>query len=339
MSFPIPGVALGATGLVVSAQGLGCMGMSHAYGPADEQASVAVLERALELGVSFWDTADFYGHGANERLLAPLLRRARERIVLASKFGLIRPDQRQDESKRRVRGDPAYVRAACDASLARLGIDCIDLYYLHRVDVSVPLEDTVGAMAELVRAGKVRHLGLSEVTANELRRAHAVHPIAAVQSEWSLWSRDVEASVLPACRALGVGFVPYSPLGRGFLTGQLPAVESLASDDFRRVQPRLQQDVLAHNRALVAEVEALAVARGVPASRLALAWLHAQARHWHIAVVPIPGTRRIAWLEDNVRALTVELDAATLAALDSIAARVRGVRHPQMDLTSAGPRD
>lgn len=339
MSLPIPRVALGRTGLVVSAQGLGCMGMSHAYGPADEQASVAVLERALDLGVTFWDTADFYGHGHNERLLAPLLRRARDRIVLATKFGLVRPDERQDKTARRVRGDPAYVQAACDASLARLGIDCIDLYYQHRVDVSVPIEETVGAMAELVRAGKVRQLGLSEVTAKELRRAHAVHPIAAVQSEWSLWSRDVEASVLPACRELGVGFVPYSPLGRGFLTGQLPAVETLASDDFRRLQPRLQQDVLAHNRTLVAEVEALAAARGVPASRIALAWLHAQAARWQLAVVPIPGTRRIAWLEDNVRALTLDLDTAALDALDDLAARVRGVRHPQMDLTSAGPRD
>ncbi len=343
MSMPLATLPLGRTGLIVPAQGLGCMGMSHAYGPADAAESRTVLARALDLGLTFWDTADFYGHGDNERLLAPLLRTARERIVLATKFGLALPGAgaRTDNAPtpRRVRGDPAYVHAACDASLARLGIDCIDLYYLHRVDVTVPLEDTVGAMADLVRAGKVRHLGLSEVTANELRRAHAVHPIAAVQSEWSLWSRDVEHSVVPACRELGVGFVPYSPLGRGFLTGQLPPVDTLVEQDFRRVQPRLQADVIDHNRALVAEIEAIATARDVPAARVALAWVHARVMQWQLPVVPIPGTRRVARLEENLAALDYAFTVDELRALEGLAARVRGVRHPQLDLTSAGPRD
>ncbi len=338
MTARIPTVPLGGTGLVVSAQGLGCMGMSHAYGPTDAAAAHAVLERALERGVSLWDTADFYGKGDNERLLAPFLRSRREHIVIATKFGLALPDMPAAPAERKVRGDPAYVRAACDASLVRLDVDVIDLWYQHRIDVSVPIEETVGAMAELVRAGKLRHLGLSEVTASELRRAHAVHPIAAVQSEWSLWSRDVETSVVPACRELGVGFVPYSPLGRGFLTGRLPPPDALAADDFRRVQPRLQAEVIAHNRTLVAELEALAAALAVPASRLALAWLHAQAARWRIAVVPIPGTRRVDYLEDNLRALDLVLDEATLARLDALAARVQGARHPNMDLTSAGPR-
>lgn len=338
MSSPLASFPLGRTGLQVPAQGLGCMGMSHAYGPADVAECQAVLGRALDLGITFWDTADFYGHGDNERLLAPLLRTARDRVVIASKFGLALPGDTPDPSARRVRGDAAYVHAACDASLRRLGIDCIDLYYLHRVDVSVPLEETVGAMAELVQAGKVRHLGLSEVTASELRRACTVHPIAAVQSEWSLWSRDVEDSVIPACRELGVGFVPYSPLGRGFLTGQLPSIDTLSDKDYRRVQPRLQADVVAHNRSLVAEIEAIAAARGVSAACVALAWVHARVLQWQLPVVPIPGTRRVARLEENLAALNFAFTCAELARLDTLASRVRGVRHPQMDLTSAGPR-
>ena len=338
MSTPLASLPLGRTGLVVSAQGLGCMGMSHAYGPTDPADARAVLERALDLGITFWDTADFYGNGDNERLLAPVLRASRERIRLATKFGLVMPTDPSDRAARRVRGDRAYVLAACEASLERLGIDCIDLYYQHRVDVTVPIEETVGAMAELVQAGKVRHLGLSEPTASELRRAHAVHPIAAVQSEWSLWSRDVEDSVVPTCRELGVGFVPYSPLGRGFLTGKLPAVETLVDNDYRRVQPRLQAGVIAHNRALVAEIERLANARGVPAARIALAWVHARVMHWQLPVVPIPGTRRTARLEENLDALDFAFTTDELAALDGLAALVRGVRHPQMDLTSAGPR-
>lgn len=338
MSVPLATLPLGRTGLFVSAQGLGCMGMSHAYGPADPAQSHAVLSRALELGINFWDTADVYGHGENERLLAPLLRTARESILIATKFGLVLPATAGEQGARRVRADPAYVHAACDASLARLGIDCIDLYYLHRVDVTVPIEETVGAMAELVRAGKVRHLGLSEVTAQELKRAHAVHPIAAVQSEWSLWSRDVEDSVVPTCRELGVGFVPYSPLGRGFLTGQLPAIDTLSEKDFRRVQPRLQAEVIDHNRALVSEIQGIAAARGVSAARVALAWVHARLLQWQLPVVPIPGTRRIARLEENLGALDFSFSREELTLLDGLAARVRGVRHPQMDLTSAGPR-
>ena len=330
-------VALGASGLHVSAQGLGCMGMSHAYGSSSETESLAVLARALELDVSFWDTADFYGQGANEELLARVLRARRKDVTLATKFGLVA--SRGENTARNVRGDAPYVASACDASLRRLGVDVIDLYYMHRVDVTVPLEETVGAMADLVRAGKVRHLGLSEVTANELRRACAIHPIAAVQSEWSLWSRDVESQVVPVCRELGVGFVPYSPLGRGFLTGQLPPLDELEAGDFRRAQPRLQPAVFEHNRAIVREVEAVAVARDASAAQIALAWVHARSAVWGIGVVPIPGTRRVAYLEQNVAGLAIELSPQELSRLDSLAARVTGVRHPQMELTSAGGRD
>jgi aryl-alcohol dehydrogenase-like predicted oxidoreductase len=238
-----------------------------------------------------------------------------------------------------VRGDAEYVRTACDASLRRLGVEVIDLYYQHRVDVTVPIEETVTAMAELVRAGKVRHLGLSEVTASELRRAAKIHPIAAVQSEWSLWSRDVEESVVPACRELGVGFVPYSPLGRGFLTGTLAPLDTLENGDFRRAQPRLQADVIEHNRAVVREVEAVAAERGVTAAQIALAWVHARASRWGIGVVPIPGTRRVRYLEQNAAALAISLSDAESSRLDALAARVSGVRHPQIELTSAGGRE
>lgn len=313
------------------------MGMSHAYGTPNDAESLRVLERALELGVTFWDTADFYGQGENERLLARVLERRRDEVTLATKFGIVATHG--DTLARGVRGDAAYVEQACDASLARLGVESIDLYYQHRVDVSVPIEETVGAMAELVRAGKVRYLGLSEVTASELRRAHAVHPISAVQSEWSLWSRDVELQVVPTCRELGVGFVPYSPLGRGFLTGQLPALDTLEPADFRRAQPRLQPDVIEHNRALVREVEAVAAALGVTAAQIALAWIHAQARVWGLAVVPIPGTKRVCYLEQNVAALSLELSPEARDRLDQLAARALGARHPQLALTSAGGRD
>jgi aryl-alcohol dehydrogenase-like predicted oxidoreductase len=313
------------------------MGMSHAYGASDDSESLRVLERALELGVSFWDTADFYGHGANEELLSRVLRERRSEVVLATKFGLVA--NRGDTTAKSVRGDAAYVRAACDASLRRMGVEVIDLYYQHRVDVTVPIEETVGAMSELVQAGKVRHLGLSEVTASELRRAAKVHPIAAVQSEWSLWSRDVEESVVPACRELGVGFVPYSPLGRGFLTGTLAPLDTLEKGDFRRAQPRLQADVFENNRAVVHEVEAVAAERGVAAAQIALAWVHAQASQWSIAVVPIPGTRRVRYLEQNVAAVAIRLSPAELSRLNALAARVSGVRHPQLELTSAGGRE
>lgn len=330
-------VPLGSSGLNASTQGLGCMGMSHAYGASNDDESLAVLRRALELGVSFWDTADFYGQGANERLLSRLLRERRADVTLATKFGIVANPG--DTTARSVRGDPEYVHAACDRSLERLGIEVIDLYYMHRIDVTVPIEETVGAMADLVRAGKVRHLGLSEVTASELRRAHAIHPIAAVQSEWSLWSRDVEQSVVPACRELGVGFVSYSPLGRGFLTGTLPSLDQLEAGDFRRAQPRLQPGVIEHNRAVVREVEAVAAARGVSAAQIALGWVHGRAAVWGISVVPIPGTRRVRYLEDNVVAATMELSPTERARLDDLASRVTGVRHPQIELTSAGGRE
>jgi aryl-alcohol dehydrogenase-like predicted oxidoreductase len=329
-------VALGSQGLQVSEQGLGCMGMSHAYGTPDDAESLRVLERAIELGVTFWDSADFYGHGRNELLLARALRARRADVTLATKFGIVATQG--DLLARSVRGDADYVKQACDASLSRLGVDSIDLYYMHRVDVSVPIEETVGAMAELVKAGKVRFLGLSEVTESELRRAHAVHPISAVQSEWSLWSRDVEQRVVPACRELGVGFVPYSPLGRGFLTGQLPPLDTLEASDFRKAQPRLQAEVIDNNRAVVSEVESAAQALGVPAAQLALAWVHAQAKVWGLAVVPIPGTKRRKYLEQNVAALALELPEQVRSRLDVLAERVLGARHAQMALTSAGGR-
>ena len=312
------------------------MGMSHAYGTPDDAESLKVLERALELGVDFWDTADFYGQGSNERLLAPLLATRRDRITVATKFGIVAT--RGDTVARSVRGDAAYVKSACEESLTRLGIETIDLYYQHRVDVSVPIEETVGAMAELVKEGKERYLGLSEPTASELRRAYAVHPITAVQSEWSLWSRDVEAQVVPACRELGVGFVPYSPLGRGFLTGQLPPLTELEPSDFRKSQPRLQADVIESNRELVAEIERVAGTLEASAAQVALSWILAQAARWDIAVVPIPGTKRVRYLEQNVGALAVKLPAEAMGRLDALAARARGVRHPQLELTSAGRR-
>jgi aryl-alcohol dehydrogenase-like predicted oxidoreductase len=326
---------LGSTGPMVSAQGLGCMGMSHGYGAADDAESIAVLRRALELGVTFWDTADYYAAGANEELLAKLLAGHRNEIVLATKFGLL-PDA--TSAAPRVRGDAGYVAAACDASLRRLGTDVIDLYYQHRVDVTVPIEETVGAMAELVAAGKVRHLGLSEATASELRRAAAVHPIAAVQSEWSLWSRDVEESVVPACRELGVGFVPYSPLGRGFLTGTLGPIEELPSDDIRRSQPRLSSSAIGTNRALVQQVRQVAAELGAAPAQVALAWVHQRQEAWGVPVVPIPGTKRIRWLEQNVAALDIRLPPEALNRLDGLAALAVGDRHPQIDLTSAGGR-
>lgn len=329
-------VALGGQGLRVSRQGLGCMGMSHAYGTPDDVESMKVLERALELGVGFWDTADFYGQGKNEQLLATVLRARRSEIAIATKFGIVATHG--DTLARSVRGDAAYVKSACEASLRRLGVETIDLYYQHRVDVTVPIEETVGAMSDLVRAGKVRYLGLSEPTASELRRAHAVHPISAVQSEWSLWSRDVEEQVVPTCRELGVGFVPYCPLGRGFLTGQLPPLGQLEPDDFRKAQPRLQAGVVESNRALVGEIESVARSLGVSAAQLALAWIHDQARRWELAVVPIPGTKRLRYLEQNVAALELVLPEEVVTRLDTLAARVHGVRHPQIELTSAGSR-
>jgi aryl-alcohol dehydrogenase-like predicted oxidoreductase len=327
---------LGSTGPTVSAQGLGCMGMSHGYGPGDETESLAVLRRALEIGVDFWDTADYYAAGANELLLAKMLAEHRDEVVLATKFGLV--PAAATSGPPAVRGDAPYVRQACEASLRRLGTDVIDVYYQHRVDVTVPIEDTVGAMAELVAAGKVRHLGLCEVTASELRRAVGEHPIAAVQSEWSLWSRDVEASVVPACRDLGVGVVPYSPLGRGFLTGTLGDVDKLPAEDIRRSQPRLAASAIEANLALVEQLRLVAADLGVTPAQVALAWIHQRQHVWGLPVVPIPGTKRIRWLEENVAAQNLTLPPAALDRLDSLASLAVGDRHPQIGMTSAGGR-
>ncbi len=322
MSPAFPRRRLG-NGLTVSAIGLGCMGMSDFYGPSDEAANLAVLNHALDRGIDFLDTADMYGVGRNEQLLAKVLKTRRDDAVLATKFGNVRaPDGRM----LRIDGSPRYVAEACDASLARLGIETIDLYYQHRVDPSVPIEETVGAMARLVEAGKVRHIGLSEASAATIRRAHAVHPIAAVQSEYSLWSRDVEVDVLPTCRELGIGFVPYSPLGRGFLTGAVPAADGLAENDARRNHPRFQEANAALNRALVDAVTDLAQARGCTPAQLALAWLLAQGED----IVPIPGTRRIERLDENAQAAFIALDASEIARIAAVldAHPVAGTRYP-----------
>ncbi|UAK33650.1 aldo/keto reductase [Nocardia asteroides] len=313
--------------LAVSAQGLGCMGMSHAYGAADDAQSIATLHHALDLGVTLLDTADFYGAGHNEELIGRAIAGRRDEVVLATKFGFA---NRLGEPTR-IRGDAAYVRQACDASLRRLGVDHIDLYYLHRVDPQVPIEETVGAMAELVRAGKVRHLGLSEAGGQTIRRAHAVHPIAALQSEWSLWTRDLEAEILPVCRELGIGVVPFSPLGRGFLTGRYNSVEGLAETDVRRSQPRFAEGNLERNLAIVAKLNELAVAKGVTAGQLALAWVQYRGED----VVPIPGTRRQRNLEENLAALTVELSPEDLAAIEAAAPpeQVAGTRYDATNLT------
>ncbi len=300
---------LGASRLTVSALGLGCMGMSEFYGPTDDAQSLATLERALELGVTFLDTADMYGSGHNEELLGRFLKGRREKVVLATKFGIVRVPGRYE---RTIDTSPAYVRPACEASLKRLGVEAIDLYYAHRLNPDVPVEDTVGAMAELVRAGKVRALGLSEVSARTLRRAHAVHPIAAVQSEYSLWTREIEAEVLPACRDLGVSFVAYSPLGRGFLTGSIGKDADLAANDFRRISPRFQGDNLERNLRIVDVVKTLAAARGATPGQVALAWLLHQGKD----IVPIPGTKRIKYLEENVAAAPLTLSTDELARLD-----------------------
>jgi aryl-alcohol dehydrogenase-like predicted oxidoreductase len=305
---------LGRQGLVVSAQGLGCMGMSEFYGPGDEAESIATLHRALELGVTLLDTADMYGPFKNEELVGKALRDRRDGVTLATKFG---NERSADGAFVRVNGTPAYVRQACDASLLRLGVDHIDLYYQHRVDPTVPIEDTVGAMAELVRAGKVRFLGLSEAGARTLRRAHAVHPISALQTEYSLWSREVEEEILPTVRELGIGFVAYSPLGRGFLSGQIRSPGDLAEGDYRRASPRFQPDNLAKNLVLVDRVRALAAEKQVTASQLALAWVLSRGDD----VVPIPGTKRRRWLEENVAADAVRLGPDDLARLAEAAPR------------------
>ncbi|WP_063049599.1 aldo/keto reductase [Nocardia arthritidis] len=313
--------------LAVSAQGLGCMGMSHAYGEADDAQSIATLHHALDLGVTLLDTADFYGAGHNEELVGRAIAKRRDEVVLATKFGFA---NRLGEPTH-IRGDAPYVRQACEASLRRLGVDHIDLYYLHRVDPKVPIEETVGAMAELVQAGKVRHLGLSEAGAQTIRRAHAVHPITALQSEWSLWTRDLEAEIAPVCRELGIGLVPFSPLGRGFLTGRYNSVEGLAETDVRRSQPRFAEGNLERNLAIVAKLTELAAAKGVTAGQLALAWV----QHRGEDVVPIPGTRRQRYLEENLAALAIELSPEDLAAIEAAAPpeQVAGTRYDATNLT------
>jgi aryl-alcohol dehydrogenase-like predicted oxidoreductase len=308
--------------LSVGEIGLGCMGMSEFYGPAEAAEATATLHRALDLGVTLLDTADVYGMGRNEELLGPVVRARRAEVVLATKFGLVRDATRVVG----VQGRPEYVRAACDASLRRLGVERIDLYYAHRVDPRVPIEETVGAMAELVRAGKVAYLGLCEASAEAVRRAQAVHPIDALQSEYSLWSRDVEGEILPVVRELGIGFVPFSPLGRGALTGTVRSLEGLASDDMRRSIPRFQGDNLATNLTLIDRMVALAAEKGVTAGQLALAWL----LHQGDGIVPIPGTKRRAYLDENVAAAAIRLSTADLARLDAAMPRAAaaGARLP-----------
>ncbi|CAL9445584.1 Aldo-keto reductase IolS [Streptomyces sp. enrichment culture] len=327
--------ALGGGGPEVGVQGLGCMGMSFAYGPADADASRATLERALELGVTLYDTADAYGAGENERFLSPFFTAHRDEVVIATKFALAIPPD--DPTRRIIRNDAPYVREAVEASLKRLGVDVIDLYYMHRRDVNVPIEETVGTMAELVREGKVKQLGLSEVTADELRAAHAVHPIAAVQSEWSLFSRDIEAKVVPAARELGVTLVPYSPLGRGFLTGSFAdADQDLTADDFRRRMPRFTGENAAANAALLDPVRTVAEAHGASLGQVALAWVHQQAAVHGLPVVPIPGTRKPARVEENTAATRITLTEEELALLEPIAGKVAGTRYADMAFTSAG---
>jgi aryl-alcohol dehydrogenase-like predicted oxidoreductase len=319
------------TALDVSSIGLGCMGMSEFYGSTDESEATDTIRRALDLGVTLLDTADMYGPFTNERLVGNAIRTRRDEVVLATKFGNVRDPK--DPKARRIDGTPAYVHAACDASLERLGVDHVDLYYQHRVDQSVPIEETVGAMGELVQAGKVRHIGLSEASEATVRRGHATHPITALQSEYSLWTRGVEDAILPALRELGIGLVAYSPLGRGFLTGTISSTDQLDPDDFRRHNPRFQGDALEHNLALVAKVRELAADRGVSAGQLALAWVLAQGDD----VVPIPGTKRVRYLEENVGADSLRLTDADLVALDQAMPRdaVAGARYPDMSSIDA----
>jgi aryl-alcohol dehydrogenase-like predicted oxidoreductase len=316
---------LGGQGLVVSALGLGCMGMSQSYGPGDDQESVATIHRALDLGMTFLDTADVYGPYTNERLVGRAIAGRRDEVVLATKFG----NQRLDDGRRVVNGKPDYVRQACDASLERLGVDHIDLYYQHRVDRSVPVEDTWGAMAELVQAGKVRYLGISEAAPATVRRAHAVHPVSAGQYEWSLFTRDLEDEVLPALRELGIGVVAYSPLGRGFLSGRITSPDDFGEDDFRRNHPRFTGENFARNLELVDRVRELAASKRATPSQLAIAWVLAQGDD----VVPIPGTKRRSYLEENLGALDVELTPEDLAAIEEVTPRgsVAGARYnPEM---------
>jgi len=305
---------LGRNGPVVSAIGLGCMGMSEFYGPRDEAESVATIHRALDRGLNFLDTADVYGPFTNEELVGRAIRGRRREVFLATKFGILRS---ADPHYRGVCGRPDYVRSACEASLRRLGVDVIDLYYQHRVDPEVPIEETIGAMAELVKEGKVRFLGLSEAGPQTIRRAHAVHPITALQSEYSLWTRDHEDGALPVCRELGIGFVAYSPLGRGFLTGTITVPDDLAADDFRRTNPRFQEENFRKNLALAGLIRQMAAGKGCTAAQLALSWVLSRGED----IIPIPGTKRRKWLEENISALDVTLTEEDRLRLEAIAPR------------------
>ena len=316
---------LGNQGLMASALGLGCMGMSEFYGHRNDHESINVLHHAIQLGVTFWDTADMYGPFLNEELVGNALKGRRDKITLATKFGIVRNPE--NPNVRAVNGRPEYVQSACEASLKRLDVETIDLYYLHRKDPATPIEETVGAMSKLIEQGKIRAIGLSEVSAATLRKAHAIHPITALQTEYSLWSRDPEDEILQTCKELGIAFVAYSPLGRGFLTGQIKKFEDLAADDYRRFSPRFQGENFEKNLQLVSKIEQLAKQKNCTTSQLALAWVMAQGDH----IFPIPGTKHIKYLEENAGSLKVILSADELKEIDSIAAKgiAAGLRYPE----------